>query len=446
MTMMRIEGETLVVRFTTAEKILGLVRDQRIPASAVDAVTTVDDGLAAARGLRAPGLGLPGVRKLGTWRTRRGTSLVSVRRDQPAVRVELSGQAYSTLLIGDDAPERLAAAVGTWSASEVKESEGRPETTPRPLVQEIEVTIPVGDDRLSGTLALPTGGPRVSGVSGRLPAALLVAGSGPVDRDSNARGLRLDITRQLAVALAGAGVASLRYDKRGVGRSEPSHDWREYGVGDRIDEARAAALWLGTRAEVDADRMVVVGHSEGALAAASIGADGPAVAGVVLLSASATPGEELLLWQVRQIAPTLPAPVRFLLRLTRTDLTAKVAKNHARIKGTTTDVARIGGVKTNARWSREFLALDPKPVLSRLTCPVLAVTGAKDLQVDPTDLDVIARLVPGPVETWLAPDVTHILRRQPGVASLRAYRSEAREPLDAGVTRRVVDWVATTLR
>jgi hypothetical protein len=58
---------------------------------------------------------------------------------------------------------------------------------------------------------------------------------------------------------------------------------------------------------------------------------------------------------------------------------------------------------------------------------------------------VIERLVSGPVETYLAPDVTHILRRQAGPPSLGAYRSEAREPLDAGVTDRVVGWVTATV-
>lgn len=55
------------------------------------------------------------------------------------------------------------------------------------------------------------------------------------------------------------------------------------------------------------------------------------------------------------------------------------------------------------------------------------------------------RGVSGPVETYLAPDVTHILRRQPGPPSLGAYRSEVREPLDAGVTERIIDWVGATV-
>ena len=102
-----------MVRFTTGEKILGLVRNLRIPASAVASVAVVGDGLAAAHGLRAPGLGLPGFRKLGTWRGRTGKTLVSVRRHQPAVQVHLTGATFATLLIGDDDAAALAAELGT---------------------------------------------------------------------------------------------------------------------------------------------------------------------------------------------------------------------------------------------------------------------------------------------------------------------------------------------
>ncbi len=110
---MRVEGDALVVRFTTGEKILGLVRDLRVPASAIASVAAVDDGLEAAHGLRAPGLGLPGLRKLGTWRGHGGKTLVSVRRRQPAVRVDLTGEPFATLLLGDDDAAALAAELDT---------------------------------------------------------------------------------------------------------------------------------------------------------------------------------------------------------------------------------------------------------------------------------------------------------------------------------------------
>ena len=70
-------------------------------------------------------------------------------------------------------------------------------------------------------------------------------------------------------------------------------------------------------------------------------------------------------------------------------------------------------MKAPARLYREFLGYDPRPDLAAIRVPVLALTGDKDRQVDPGDLDVIARLVPGPVETRRVPELTHILRRDP---------------------------------
>ncbi len=102
--------ETLTVTLSRAERVLGLLRDLEVPLSAVQAVEVVPDGLAAARGLRAPGLGLPG-RRIGTWRGREGTTLVSVRRGRPAVRVRLAGQRFDTLLLDVDDPAALAAAL-----------------------------------------------------------------------------------------------------------------------------------------------------------------------------------------------------------------------------------------------------------------------------------------------------------------------------------------------
>ncbi|MGY1737079.1 hypothetical protein ACI79L_13595 [Geodermatophilus sp. SYSU D00684] len=106
-------SQTLRITLTPAEKVLGLLRDLEVPLTAVRTAEVVPDGLAAARGLRAPGLGVPGRRKIGTWRRRGGTSFVSVRRGA-AVRLELTGQRVDTLLVTvDDAPAVVAALSGT---------------------------------------------------------------------------------------------------------------------------------------------------------------------------------------------------------------------------------------------------------------------------------------------------------------------------------------------
>ncbi|MGY1773065.1 hypothetical protein [Blastococcus sp. SYSU D00813] len=99
---------TLTVTLTRSEKLWGLLRDLEVPRSAVRSVEVVPDGQAAARGLRAPGLGLPR-RRIGTWRARGEKSLVSVRRGQAAVRVRLTGQRFDTLLVGTDDAAAVAA-------------------------------------------------------------------------------------------------------------------------------------------------------------------------------------------------------------------------------------------------------------------------------------------------------------------------------------------------
>lgn len=108
MAQLTIDDGRVAVRFTRTEKVLGLVRDHDFPLTAVTSTHEATDGLSAARGVRAPGLGLPGWRKVGTWRGR-ARSLVSVRRGQPALVLELSGQRFARLVIGTDDPSTTLA-------------------------------------------------------------------------------------------------------------------------------------------------------------------------------------------------------------------------------------------------------------------------------------------------------------------------------------------------
>ena len=307
--------------------------------------------------------------------------------------------------------------------------------TPTPTV--ITVTFTSGEQTLAGTLEVPAGAP------GALPAVLLLPGSGPVDRDSDHRRMPLGITRELSDALRDAGLVTLRYDKRGVGAS-PGR-WQSAGFSDHTADARAALAYLRSRPEVDPARVVVLGHSEGALHAAALGADDGALAGVGLISGAARSGAEVLRWQSRVLTPSLPPLVRGILRLLRTDLERRGEATRAKIARTTTDEAWVEGARLNARWYREFMAHDPAPDLAALTVPVLALTGAKDLQVDPGDVERIAGLVPGPVEAHVVDDVNHILRPQPGPATLATYRKDVRSPLDARVVEHVVRWARTVV-
>lgn len=295
----------------------------------------------------------------------------------------------------------------------------------------LEVTVAGRGGPLGATLELPEG-------EGPFPGVVLVTGSGPLDRDSDHKKIRFGVSRELADALRDAGVASLRFDKRGVGTTDL--DWRTVGLVDNADDVAAAVEALRSRPEVRDDAVLVVGHSEGAILACMVAARGVPLAGVGLLAGAARTGREVLRWQTQALLPTLPAPVRLLLRLLRVDAAAKVSKNHDKLERTTTDVARLGGAKVNARWFREFLRHDVAADLSRIDVPVLAVTGSKDLQTPPEDVARIAELVGERAEVHLLTDVTHSLRRQGGTPSIKLYKQEVRRPVDPEVVGLVVDW------
>ncbi|WP_369201707.1 alpha/beta hydrolase family protein [Streptomyces sp. PU-14G] len=293
------------------------------------------------------------------------------------------------------------------------------------------VTAHDGTD-LAGTLTLPAG-------PGPHPAVLLLHGSGPIDREGNSKKLKTNLGGPLADALAAAGIATLRYDRRGTGATPGN--WRAWGFTDNCDDAVAAARALAAHPAVRSDAVAVVGHSEGSLHAMALAARRE-VRAAVLLAGYARTGEAAVRWQARSIMQGMPAPVRLLRR----PLGALGERALARIRRTRTDVARIAGMPLNARWMRENLAHDTREDLAAIQVPVLAVTGAKDLQVDPDDLDEMRRVVPGgAVETHRVPDLTHLLRRDPGRHTIRSYGRLLRGPVDPGLLTLVTAWLAPRL-
>jgi uncharacterized protein len=278
-------------------------------------------------------------------------------------------------------------------------------------------------------------------------AALLITGSGRTDRDSSARlpggrTLRIGVDRAVAGALGAARVSTLRFDKRGVGSSDG--DYLACGMDDRRADVRAALGWLAARTE--GLPLLAVGHSEGAFYAAELAAGAAAdraVAGAVLTGVGARPGEQILTWQAEMIAARLPVLARAVLRVTRTDVLRTQRKRLDRLKASRADVVRIQGVRVNARWIRDFLAYDPRPVLASITVPVLAVTGGQDVQVPPADVAAIGHLVRGPFEGHVVGDLSHLLRPDPGSAGPRAYRRAVRQPVSPEYLELVTGWVVS---
>jgi pimeloyl-ACP methyl ester carboxylesterase len=301
-------------------------------------------------------------------------------------------------------------------------------------MRELDTTVTADDGLvIAGTLTLPDG-------EGPHPAMVLLS-PGQLDREGNTRRAPLELGRPLAAALAEHGVASYRFDRRGVGATHG--DWLTTGFFDHRRDAAAVLRAIAARSDIST--VGAIGYSEGALHAAWLAAHAGAAA-VVLLGCPARSGAAVYLrWAERLRREDIPPPVRLVLRLLRRTVPEQVARVNARIKASTGDVARVYGFRIPARQYREFLDYDPAPDLAAVRVPVLAITGANDRNVDPDDLDVIAQLVAGPVDTRRFPELSHLLRRDPGPSSARTYREQFRRPVDPQLLQEIATWSAAQL-
>ena len=220
--------------------------------------------------------------------------------------------------------------------------------------------------RLAGTLTLPR-------APGLVAGALLLSGSGPLDRDSNMPQQRLGVAAALAAALAAHGIASLRFDKRGVGAS--GGEYLSAGFERETADAGAALAALRRSPSIDPERVAIAGHSVGATIAirlaAAAGEPNPRPDGVlpitvlVLLDGAARPGAEVMAWQSARIAATLPRAMRPLGPL----LMRVQARARRRLRASTADVIRVNSSRSPARWMREYMAYDPAQTWPRSAAP-----------------------------------------------------------------------------
>ncbi len=298
------------------------------------------------------------------------------------------------------------------------------------VVQE-EVRIKFEQGTLAGTLTLP-------GRDGTYPAALLITGSGRVNRDEDHRRLKIGLYSAFAEALADAGFASLRYDKRGVGQS--TGNYLKAGFNDLTDDANRVLDWLRAQERISKSNVFLVGHSEGALHSIRLAAAGERLAGLVLLSSFARSGEEVLQWQFQQISRTSTAVERLILRALSVDRTLRKTIAEVR-RHPERELIRVYFRRLNASWLREFANYDPHADLQRIDLPVLAVSGEKDIQVPGNDAYRMCELLAGDSEAYVIPNLTHLLRRDFGTPKIKHYKRLVRQPVDFEVLSIVADWL-----
>ena len=330
----------------------------------------------------------------------------------------------------------------------------RPQTPVRPFPYvEEDVAFAGGADgiTLAGTLTLPKG-------AGPFPAALLIAGSGPQDRDESLASHRPFLL--IADALTRKGIVVLRYDKRGVGKSTGNPDTAT--TLDLAADAQAALAFLKSRKEIDGSRIGLIGHSEGAIIAPYLAGHSKEVKWLVLLAAPATPGEATLLNQSELIGRAgglsddqLDASLGFdraayaLVRKEK-DPILLAEKLVGLVKETGLDAALPpAALETQLRmlaspWFRFFLDYDPLPNLKAVSCPVLALYGQKDLQVSAkSNLPLVQKAFHDSLNTQAEarelPELNHLFQHAyTGTPAEYAAIEETFSPEALALT---VDWV-----
>ncbi|CAG0963179.1 Esterase EstD [Burkholderiales bacterium] len=287
-----------------------------------------------------------------------------------------------------------------------------------------EVLLDTPTGRLAGTLLHAADGPR--------PVALLIAGSGPTDRDGNSRLLpgKNDSLRLLAEALAGEGIASLRYDKRGLGGSSGAA-LRESKLrfGHLVDDAERWVAWL--RADARFSRIVVVGHSEGALigtlAAREAGADA-----LVLLAGAGRGYFAVLREQLRGRLPEVLAQKSegIMAELEAGRTTEDVPKELAALFRPSVQPYLISLIRH-----------DPARELAALRIPTLIVQGETDIQVKFEDAGRLFAARPDARQVLL-PGMNHILKLVPAERALQlASYSDPTLPLAPGLVPAIMDFL-----
>lgn len=301
---------------------------------------------------------------------------------------------------------------------------------------------------LAGTLTTPEG-------SGPFPAVILLTGSGAQDRDET-----IMDHKPFAVwadALTRRGVAVLRYDDRGVGGSGGGSN--DDTTADFATDARAAMDYLRTRPEIDANRIGLMGHSEGGSTALIATSEGAPAAFVVMIAGPALSGAALLPEQYARITSAAGASAEQAAEIRRVraeimDALVRNTEDRAAAAQAVDAILSAAGVPEPARgrevaglssgWYRYFAAYDPAPALTALRTPLLAIYGGKDLNV-PADLNapVVSRLKPDATVVVL-PGLNHLL--QHSETGLGAEYGTITETLAPEAIATVVDWVVQVSR
>lgn len=280
---------------------------------------------------------------------------------------------------------------------------------------------------LGGTLVIPRG------ATGRVPVVVIIAGSGPTDRNGNSLigGIRPNSYAQLAWQLAGKGIASLRYDKRAMPGMKGTFDMTTMTLDDFAADARAAAESLAR--DVRFSRVILLGHSEGSSLALIAGRAGPPIAAVISVSGLGRPFGVVLR---EQLARQFDSAT-----LVRYDTAMAQYLRGEQPKDVPPQLGMLF-VPINLSFMKSLSSFDPPAAIRAVQQPVLIVQGGRDLQVTVADAERLRNAKPD-AQLIVVPLANHVLKQTTETTldgQMPTYQNPA-VPIMPVVATAIADWI-----
>ena len=279
--------------------------------------------------------------------------------------------------------------------------------------------------------------------NGRWPTILLVPDSASSDRDVTLSGI--PIFRQLSDALVGNGFMVMRFDKRGVGQSGGRPE--SATLNDYADDVRELVRYLERRPDVDRDRIIVVGYSDGGWISLLAARRENRVKAVALIATAGISGNELVLEQQATLLTNNGNSAAE--RQEKIDLQQRV--NRAVLnEGTWEGISEAVRAQANTPWFRSMLAFEPESVIERLRQPLLVIQGELDQQTLPYHAERLKNIASkrtragATVEISTLPGINHHLTTSTNENN-NEYVSLSSQSISPTVINELVDWINRTL-
>ena len=394
-----------------------------------------------------------------------GLSIDEVLFNKPdvAIKIPMIGAIYNGKMNGNKNE-----IIGTFEQGglsiplnlELIESESstvRPQTPKKPypyFSKEVLIENITDNIQLAGTLTLPDS-------IGKYPVAILISGSGPQDRDETIFGHKPFLV--LADYLTKNGIGVLRFDDRGVGKS--TGDFYSATTTDFATDVKSCIQFLKAQNNVFPDKIGLIGHSEGGIVATMIAANNSNIAYVVSMAGSGISGEEIIYAQTEKMFQDLDSQNiekqvklrRDLISVIQSENNKELARkkleeilnnnlNVLSIQPIQDTVQLINNAVTvfNSDWYRFFINYNPSEDIEKITCPVLALIGEKDIQVLPEqNLPAIEEaLKNGGNNNYLVKEIQNVnhLFQTANTGKVNEY-GEIEETISPEVLALISDWI-----